>query len=210
MERPARPPRSRGIRDREHSAAPRQRVRKPRSSRLAISPSSMRTTASIFPPLQDVHNPSDNSPKVFANLEVPDSQHFPTAVTKFSINAAVSRNVPLDLSVPIFTRPTRLMSRGMSMPKGAIHEDSDSASWPSNIRTSRCPLVVAAPTSEAATVERLAQLHLRAGIPALHRGHDPFALLWRSGIRHRSKAESASWRYRARSSALTSSSGTSL
>lgn len=170
----------------------------------------MRTTASTFPPLQDVHNPSDDPLKVFANLEVPDSQHFPIAVAKFSINAAVSCNVLLDLSVPIFARPAWLMSRGMSMPKGAVHEDSDSACWPSNIRTPRCSLVVAAPTSEAATVERLAQLHLGPGIPTLHRGHDPFALLWRSSIRHRSKAESASRRYRVRSSALTLPSGTSL
>lgn len=170
----------------------------------------MRITPSIVPPPQDVHDPSDDPLKVSANLKVPDPQHFPTAVTKFSINPPVSCNVLLDLSVPIFTRAARLMSRGMPMPKSAVHEDSNSASWPSNIRASRCPLVVAAPTSKAATIERLAQLHLGPGIPTLHRSHDPFALLWRSGVRHRSKAESASRRYRVRSSALTSSSGTSL
>jgi hypothetical protein len=170
----------------------------------------MRPTASVVPPLQGIHNPSDDPLKVFANLKVPDSQHRPTAVTKFSIYAAVSCNVLLDLSVPIVTRPARFMSRGMSMPKRAIHEDSDSTRWPSNIRTSRCPLIVAAPTSEAASIERFAQLQLRPGIPVLHRSHDSSALLWRSGIRHRSNAESASRRYCVRSSALTSSSGTSL
>lgn len=134
---------------------------------------------------QHLDDPRDGSFEILADLEIPEPQYVPSVLAKLSINAPVSFDVLLNLSIPILTRTAGLVSGGMTMPEGTIHENRDPARRPGNIWAAGCPFVVATPTPDAVSVQRLSQLDLGASVPTFDGRHDARPLFGGSSVGHR-------------------------
>lgn len=135
--------------------------------------------------LQHVDNPRDGPGEILTDFEIPKPQNIPSVFAKLPIDAPISFDILLNLSVPILTRTAGLVSGGMTMPEGTIHENRNSARRPSDVWATGCPLVIAAPTPDAASVQRPSQLNLRTGVPAFDGRHDARPLLRSSSVSHR-------------------------
>src|SRR5690606_27249938 len=84
--------------------------------------------------LQDVADLGYAACRVVVDLEVPESQRYPTRIFELSINPTVSLLVGRDLAIPKFSRLSWRECRGVSVPERSVHEDRDLGAKPGDVR----------------------------------------------------------------------------
>jgi hypothetical protein len=86
--------------------------------------------------------------------EVPDPENLPASSPKFGVYAPVACHIALDLAVPVVAGASGLVPGRMTVPEGSIDEYRGPQARPGDVRSSRCASIVAAPSTQAGSIQR--------------------------------------------------------
>lgn len=119
---------------------------------------------------------------VLLDLEVPETQNFPSSLQESLPLRCVASDVSLDLLVPVAIPASWLPLAGMPVPEGAVYEDGELPARKSEIDAAAWRSIVTAVASDAELPKGASQQPLRTRVRSTDARHNPATAL-RAGWR---------------------------